>query len=148
MRWPRCPTTPSGQSSCRRQAPFRVCVCVDVCVYEHVYLRARPQLDSLRKRVFTMAKPKCLFGQALTGPMFATLVQEYCAAMNSDRPPVIKSAWDRVAEGQCRDGVSAGEALYKAALADITSVVSEAEADALHARCVQAAVEAFGKLAV
>jgi hypothetical protein len=61
------------------------------------------QLTALRQRVLATAKPKMMFGRALTGPMFATLVQQYCSALNDSKTPVIRSAWDRVAETQCED---------------------------------------------
>ncbi len=49
--------------------------------------------------MLTSAKPKMMFGRALTGPMLATLVQQYCDALNDSHAPVIQTAWDRVRAG-------------------------------------------------
>ena len=62
-----------------------------------------------------------LFGTALTGPMLATLVQQYCDALNSSETPVIRNAWDRVAETQCRDACDAAIALHKKLLAEASA---------------------------
>jgi hypothetical protein len=39
--------------------------------------------------------------------------QEYCRAMNDNEVPVIRSAWDRVAEQQCEDAVETAVLLYR-----------------------------------
>ena len=106
------------------------------------------QLESLRKRVFAAAKPKCMYGRALTGPMFATLVQEYCTALSDDKAPVIKNAWERVADQQCREAADAAIAEYNARLASSVSDGIALEADellALHKQASKSAIEVFAR---
>lgn len=64
----------------------------------------RNQLDSLRKRVWTTAKPKALYGNDLNGPMIAELAEQYVNAFNDNSAPTIASAWDRVVDKQCEVG--------------------------------------------
>lgn len=58
------------------------------------------------------AKPKILFGQALDGPMLASLAEAYVEALNQQGTPVISTAWDRVVEGQCREAAEQGLRVY------------------------------------
>ena len=69
------------------------------------------QIEDLRTRVVTNARPKTLYGRPLTGAMLARLACEYCRAMNDNQTPTIRSAWDRVADQQCEEAVEKAVAL-------------------------------------
>jgi hypothetical protein len=64
----------------------------------------RNQVDALRKRVWSAAKPKSLYGNDISGPMLAELAEAYVNAFNDSGAPVISSAWDRVVDKQCEVG--------------------------------------------
>lgn len=115
------------------------------------HVASRLQLETLKKRVFATAAPKSLYGRPLSGAMFATLVQEYCSAMNDDRAPIIKSAWDRVADQQCRDAVEVGVGVYKSSMAAAVGggeAMDGTQIDAAHRIAMKAAMDAFLKGAI
>lgn len=125
---------------------------LNACTYGLAFV----QVEALRKRVFSIAKPKTMYGKSLTGPMFAVLVQEYCNAMNADKTPVIKNAWERVADSQCQDAADKAAATYKSELVrhygSLTGselqVYDEAELLRIHEKCLQEAEVLFRSIAI
>lgn len=110
------------------------------------------QVEALRKRILSSAKPKMLYGKPLNGAMFATLVQEYCDALNADKTPVIKNAWERVADSQCSSAADAAVEIYKSILksaeAREDAVYSVEEIDALDRQATAAANDAYRRGAI
>jgi hypothetical protein len=88
-----------------------------------------------------------LYGKPLNGAMFATLVQEYCDALNADKTPVIKNAWDRVADSQCsaaaEAAVDAYRAVIKSAEVHDEPVLDADELEAIDRQAVAAAAAAY-----
>lgn len=84
--------------------------------WEEIRPQFRKQLEGLRRKVLGGAKPKILFGQALDGPMLASLAEAYVEALNQQGTPVISTAWDRVVEGQCREAAEKGLKVYQEAM--------------------------------
>lgn len=59
------------------------------------------EVEGVKRRVYTNAKPKSLYGNEISGEMLAGLAEAYVEAFNDSGAPVISSAWDRVVERQC-----------------------------------------------
>lgn len=113
------------------------------------------QLDSLRARVFSSAKPKVLFGKPVNGAMLASLARIYCDALNSNTAPEIRNAWERVAEQQCQEAADRAVSLYRGLMAGGLSapdgtqrVLETSELDKLHATSTAAALQLFEAEAV
>lgn len=76
----------------------------------------RPEFqDGLAKLVslcFSRARPKRIGSTVLTGPMLAGLVSAYVDAINGGAVPTIATAWQGVAEAECRRAADAAEKKY------------------------------------
>jgi Guanylate-binding protein, N-terminal domain/Guanylate-binding protein, C-terminal domain len=59
-------------------------------------------LAQLTQTIFAKAKPKRLGNQIITGGMLAALAQAYVSAINEGAVPTIATAWQGVAEAECR----------------------------------------------
>jgi hypothetical protein len=70
------------------------------------------QMEALRKKVVTTARPKTLYGKPLTGAMLASLAGAYVQALNSNSTPTISTAWDRVVDSQCVDALEGSLLVY------------------------------------
>jgi uncharacterized protein len=92
------------------------------------------QLASLKEKVFGDIKPKALFGKALNGAMLAQLAEIYCAALNSNETPMIRNAWERVADQQCQQAADKAIEAYKTGMADVGKGDDVLEADVLAAK--------------
>eukprot|EP00928_Gymnodinium_smaydae_P065533 TRINITY_DN48654_c0_g1_i1.p1 TRINITY_DN48654_c0_g1~~TRINITY_DN48654_c0_g1_i1.p1 ORF type:complete len:1266 (+),score=210.54 TRINITY_DN48654_c0_g1_i1:94-3798(+) len=61
------------------------------------------KMNSLRTEILNDTPAKCVYGQALDGPMLLSLASRYIAAMNSPGAlPCIKSAWEGVVDERNR----------------------------------------------
>ena len=60
----------------------------------------RAQIDAMRKRVLTTARPKTVYGKSLNGAMLGALAEAYVTAINTGGTPTISTAWDRVVDSQ------------------------------------------------
>ncbi|PNW76463.1 hypothetical protein CHLRE_11g467610v5 [Chlamydomonas reinhardtii] len=116
--------------------------------------KLRPEFQAgvkqLTEMILSRAQPK-RFGSmgAMTGPVLAGLVGAYVGAMNNGAVPTIATAWQGVAESECRRGCDAAEAAYAAAWAAGGAVAAEeAELEARHQSCLAAARAAFEDIAV
>jgi hypothetical protein len=88
------------------------------------------QIEGLRRRVVTSARPKMMYGRAINGAMLARLAQEYCSAMNDNQTLTIRSAFDRVADQQCEEAVDKALDAYNATMASFLRPSSAAGAGA------------------
>ncbi|GLC35099.1 hypothetical protein PLESTM_000279400 [Pleodorina starrii] len=109
----------------------------------------RQGVKDLTALIFRRATPKRFGTQFMTGPVLGGLVDAYVAAINGGAVPTIATAWQGVAESECRRGCDAAEAAYAAAWAAGGEVVAEeAELEARHQQCLAAARAAFDDIAV
>ncbi|KAK9868501.1 hypothetical protein WJX84_006010 [Apatococcus fuscideae] len=111
----------------------------------------RPQfqkgMEHLTDLIFTKAQPKELGNQIITGPMLAALTKAYVDAINHGAVPTISTAWQGVAEAECRRAGDAAEEAYHKAFRRETSA-DEASLDAEHQRCLNVAMQAFSAVAI
>lgn len=122
----------------------------------------RAQVDAIRKRVWTTAKPKTLYGYDVNGAGLAELVVAYCQAFNEHGTPTIASAWDRVVGRQCDAAVAKAVAEYAKRAGQLVdglarrvspenpsaAVLESAEVAEVNRQAVAVAVSAFNKQAV
>jgi len=108
----------------------------------------RSGVTELLRRIFANAAPKTVGGACMTGPMLAGLAEMYVTAINNGAVPTIATAWQGVAEAECRRGMEAGELAYQAAWEQMEVVPEEGPLADAHAAALAAAVEAFELMAV
>jgi len=108
-------------------------------------------LDDLTRTIFERARPKQLGSSLVSGPVLAALAEAYVEAINSGAVPTIQTAWQGVAEAECRRAADAATQLFSETLrldgcddAAMHGTFSEALAAALAAF----AEEAVGDAAV
>ncbi|GBF94948.1 hypothetical protein Rsub_07449 [Raphidocelis subcapitata] len=119
----------------------RALVCLDSTPAEQLRPEFREGLI-LRK-----ARPKRLGSHTITGPLLAALAEAYVGAINAGAVPTIATAWQGVAERECRRAAEAAEAAYAAQFQE--GVDPEEEClDKEHARALGAARAAFAAVAV
>ena len=75
------------------------------------------------------------------------LAEAYVKAINEGAVPTIATAWQGVAEAECRRAADAAEAAYVAAF-DQDLVAEEGALEAEHARCLDAGLQVFAENAV
>ncbi|KAA0151672.1 hypothetical protein FNF29_04358 [Cafeteria roenbergensis] len=90
----------------------------------------RAQVDALRRRVFTGARPKTLFGQPVSGAMLVELAAAYTGAMNENRAPTISTAWERVVDSRCAEAAEAALREYDASFRELSTARAKADAAA------------------
>ena len=107
-------------------------------------------LDAVTRRVFDLASPKRIGASVLTGPALAGLTRAYVAALNAGAVPTIATAWQGVAEQECRAAADTAEAAYRAAFAAAggDAAGEESALDAAHASALEAGAAAFATRAV
>ena len=74
----------------------------------------REGLSRLVALCFARAQPKRVGSHVLNGAMLAGLAQGYVEAINKGAVPTIATAWQGVAESECRRAADEAEALYHA----------------------------------
>eukprot|EP00878_Enallax_costatus_P011998 GHUV01012526.1.p1 GENE.GHUV01012526.1~~GHUV01012526.1.p1 ORF type:complete len:590 (+),score=213.14 GHUV01012526.1:1233-3002(+) len=107
----------------------------------------REGVASLIQLIFSKAQPKHLGAFVLQGPVLAGLTEAYVKAINEGAVPTIATAWQGVAEQECRRAADVGESAYAAAF-DEHVAPEEAALDEEHKRCLAVAQEAFDEVAV
>lgn len=114
------------------------------------------QVEILRTKVITNAKPKQLMGKVLNGPMLVHLAEAYVQALNDGGTPVISSAWDRVVDAQCQAGMDKARQAFAAtlsaaidtsAVADVAKVCAADAAATERAEAAAAEQRTFGSAA-
>ncbi|KAG2488736.1 hypothetical protein HYH03_012735 [Edaphochlamys debaryana] len=106
-------------------------------------------VQDLMQIIFRRALPKRFGTTCMTGPVLAGLVGAYVGAINGGAVPTIATAWQGVAESECRRGCDAAEAAYAAAWAEGGEApAEEAELEAKHQACLAAARAAYADIAV
>eukprot|EP00898_Chlorokybus_atmophyticus_P005840 jgi/Chlat1/6257/Chrsp44S05773 len=108
--------------------------------------KLRPQfregMAALTKYVMSRAEPKRVHGSILTGPAIAGLARAFAQALNQGAVPTIATAWQSVAESECRRACDAGLEAYDAKFDKNVPPEVEALRDA-HDAALEAAVGIF-----
>lgn len=73
--------------------------------YETLRSDFRSGVEGLRERFFQHMELKTMYGKNLAGKNLATLTRVYVDSMNEGNTPTIATAWTRVVEAQCDEGV-------------------------------------------
>ncbi|KAK9825847.1 hypothetical protein WJX81_003554 [Elliptochloris bilobata] len=107
----------------------------------------REGLARLTRVIFARAQPKRLGSQTITGSMLAALAEAYVLAINRGAVPTIATAWQGVAEAECRRAADAAEAAYRANF-NRGVPAEEGRLDAEHARCLALAASTFASTAI
>jgi hypothetical protein len=110
----------------------------------------RKGLGELITMLFARCRPKMVGSDVLNGPALAGMAKQYVAAINGGAVPAIATAWQSVAEAECRRAAEVGEAAYDAAFypaaeasaADETALLGE------HTKAMAAARAAFAGAAI
>mmetsp|Transcript_15229 Transcript_15229/g.39199 ORF Transcript_15229/g.39199 Transcript_15229/m.39199 type:complete len:753 (+) Transcript_15229:129-2387(+) len=107
----------------------------------------RAQLAALTKAIFQRGQPKRMGSMTLTGPMLAGITKAYVDAINNGAVPCISTAWQGVAEAECRRGAEAAEAAYSQSFN--TGCGGELEQlNEEHRRCLEVAGAVYADIAV
>jgi len=106
--------------------PFRDCITLVRPVVDEEDLQNLDRIpeDSLRekfrtdvsifsKKVLSKVRPKCLFGQAINGAAFVTLIKSYIEAINTGAVPTIKTTWESVSELENKKAVEIAIETYE-----------------------------------
>mmetsp|Transcript_32011 Transcript_32011/g.71133 ORF Transcript_32011/g.71133 Transcript_32011/m.71133 type:complete len:534 (-) Transcript_32011:285-1886(-) len=104
-------------------------------------------VSELTSRVLAKALPKRMGTQLVSGPILAGLAEAYVRAINEGAVPTISTAWQGVAEAECRAAAYAAEDAYRATFnegvpPDEVSLLTE------HQRALRAAGDVFKRGAV
>ncbi|KAJ9506005.1 hypothetical protein QJQ45_016718 [Haematococcus lacustris] len=102
---------------------------------------------NLVKYIFAKAQPKRFASGFMTGPVLAGLVEAYVKAINNGAVPTIATAWQGVAESECRRAGDAAEGSYKTSF-NTGIAAEEKELLAEHQRCLELARATFADIAV
>ena len=70
-------------------------------------------MEQMRTRLLTTLPKKTVRGRVLTGPMLATLAKTYVGAINDNGVPTISTAWEHMAENECREGLAEATEKYE-----------------------------------
>jgi hypothetical protein len=89
----------------------------------------REGIQKLVDLCFARAQPKRIGSTLLTGPMLAGLVESYVDAINAGAVPTIATAWQGVAESECRRAADAAEACHRELFTASTADPSRLEAE-------------------
>lgn len=85
------------------------------------------------------------WAQVLNGPMLAGLTQAYVDAINKGAVPTIATAWQGVAESECRRAADRAEQVYHATFSDAVDA-EYATMTAEHQRALAVAQAAFDEV--
>ena len=117
----------------------------------------RSGVDRLVTHIFSKAEPKRFGTQLMNGPILAGLVEAYVQAINNGAVPTIATAWQGVAEQECRRASDEAEGAYQKSFEEGLALLGknsssggyeEAELDKEHLRSVEVAQAVFDDIAV
>ena len=112
----------------------------------------RPQfvdgVGRLAALLFARAAPKRIGAQLVTGPALAGLARAYVAAINAGAVPTISTAWQGVADAECRRAAAAAEEAYRREFDAETVAPEPAALEAEHRRALAEAKAVFKAHAV
>mmetsp|Transcript_35146 Transcript_35146/g.86193 ORF Transcript_35146/g.86193 Transcript_35146/m.86193 type:complete len:464 (-) Transcript_35146:1322-2713(-) len=117
---------------------------------EQLRPKFRKELDATLKLLFARCRPKMVGSDVLNGPALAGMAKAYVAAINGGAVPAIATAWQSVAEAECRKAAEAGEVAYDAAFypAADASAADEAALLGEHTKAMEVARAAFAAAAI
>jgi hypothetical protein len=78
------------------------------------------QLGSLRRKLFSLSRPKRVAGRAVDASLLADLAATYVEAINGDRVPAVADAWTQVTRARCEKGVSQAVAYVERLLESVS----------------------------
>ena len=84
--------------------------------FEDLRPEFREGMNKMRTKLLHSLPKKTVRGQVLTGSMLATLAKTYVRAINDNGVPTIATAWEHMAEKECREGVQAAIEEYEKAM--------------------------------
>ena len=105
----------------------------------------RQGLSKLMEICFARAQPKRMGRTVLTGPILAGLVTAYVDAINKGAVPTIATAWQGVAESECRRAADEAERVYHDTF-DAAVSPEQASLQAEHQRALSAAQSVFDRV--
>jgi len=118
--------------------------------------RLRPEfrdgLSALVNMLHARCRPKTVGSDVLNGAALAGMAETYVAAINGGAVPTIATAWQSVAEAECRAAAEAAEAAYASAFYERADALGDASTSAaladVHANATKIAKTAFDERAV
>jgi hypothetical protein len=118
--------------------------------------RLRPEfrdgLAALVNMLHARCRPKTVGSDVLNGAALAGMAETYVAAINGGAVPTIATAWQSVAEAECRAAAEAAEAAYASAFYERADALGDASTSAaladVHANATKIAKAAFDERAV
>ena len=118
--------------------------------------RLRPEfrdgLAALVNMLHARCRPKTVGSDVLNGAALAGMAETYVAAINGGAVPTIATAWQSVAEAECRAAAEAAEAAYADAFYQRADALGDASTSAaladVHANATKIAKAAFDERAV
>ena len=118
--------------------------------------RLRPEfrdgLSALVNMLHARCRPKTVGSDVLNGAALAGMAETYVAAINGGAVPTIATAWQSVAEAECRAAAEAAEAAYASAFYERADALGDASTSAaladVHAKATKMAKRAFDERAV
>ena len=114
----------------------------------------RPEFTEGLGELITMinqrCRPKRVGDDVLNGPALASLAAAYVGAINDGAVPAIATAWQNVAEAECRRVSEDAEGVYVKQFAHLAADCppDEAQLNTAHAHALKRAIEAFNSQAV
>lgn len=108
----------------------------------------RKGMEQLTALMFAKAQPKRLGSDVVSGGVLAALATAYVDAINGGAVPTIATAWQGVAEAECRRAADAAEAAYCAAFRESATAPEEAALQGEHRRACEAASAAYTSAAI
>ena len=118
--------------------------------------RLRPEfrdgLSALVNMLHARCRPKTVGSDVLNGAALAGMAETYVAAINGGAVPTIATAWQSVAEAECRAAAEAAEAAYASAFYERADALGDASTSAaladVHTNATKIAKAAFDERAV
>ena len=118
--------------------------------------RLRPEfrdgLSALVNMLHARCRPKTVGSDVLNGAALAGMAETYVAAINGGAVPTIATAWQSVAEAECRAAAEAAEAAYASAFYERADALGDASTSAaladVHTTATKIAKAAFDERAV
>jgi len=108
----------------------------------------RNGLNALTNLIFDRTEPKRVGGDVLSGPALASLAESYVDTINKGAVPTVMSAWQGVAEAECRRAAEEAESTYAQAFDPDSLQADEKKLDAAHSACLATAKNVFHNAAV
>lgn len=106
-------------------------------------------MSRLKDVIFGSLRPNSLHGRALTGSMYADLLESYVQAIEQGGVPTLQAAWEAVCIGECHAALTDGVSCYRSLLdpEKLGLPLDAVEVRSLHDKAMSAAIVVFDKRA-